>query len=625
MAKSRGFLAELRRRHVYRVAVAYAVAGWLLIEIATQVFPVFHMPDWTAQLVVLLIVIGFPIAVILAWAFELTPDGVRRTEPMDSPDARAPEQHRRVGRTLDFVIIAVLALAVAVLAWQRWRPHAVASTASVAASQPAPAVSAKAKPGAATIPAKSIAVLPFVNDSGDKDEQFLSDGLSEDLITALAQFGGLKVISRESAFQYRDSKLKPSRIGRELGVAHLLEGSVRRVGGTVRISATLVNAADGSVLWSQRYDRPYRDLFALQDAITRAVADALKARLLDTPGAVVQSDRPPGGSLEAYTAYLKGMAGEYQNSRQGLHDAIAAYEEALRLDPRYAAAQARLAHARADLAGSFLSGKARQSALARARVEANAAAALNPDSVQVHLARGFVSAVDLDFAGVETEARRALQLAPNNPEAMSQMSSVYSFHGEPGKALRMLRQALQRDPRNVIRYIELAGFLGSHGHPDEAVKTMQDAIALQPGATWVHAGLARYETLRGDAAAALAAARQESGPGWREIALAQALQIGPDRAAADAALQQLVAHQADFAAYFIAEAYALRRDPDNMFKWLQRAWRNRDPYLGNLAHDPFLKPYRDDSRFIALVHKMGLPTPATTPAQAGTSATKHRQ
>ncbi len=209
---------------------------------------------------------------------------------------------------------------------------------------------------AGLIPAKSVAVLPLANESGENDQQYFSDRLSEDLITALSQFAGLKVINRDSSFQFRDSKDSVQTIGEKLGVAHLLEGTVQRLGDELRISAELVNVADGSTLWSQHYDRPYKDLFALQDDITKAVAGELKAKLLDNGGAVVQSDRPPSGNLAAYNAYLQGEFYHQRENEADLRKAIAQFSEATRLDPQYVLAYAALSETWTGLAGNYLGG-----------------------------------------------------------------------------------------------------------------------------------------------------------------------------------------------------------------------------------------------------------------------------
>jgi TolB-like protein/Tfp pilus assembly protein PilF len=620
-----GFLEELKRRHVWRVAIAYAIAGWLIVQVATQVFPFFNIPNWTVRLVVLLIVIGFPIVVAFAWVYELTPDGIRRTAPADSPDARQGTEHRQIGRKLNSVIISVLVLAVALLLGNQFLWHK-GMRARTVATAPAPAgIVAGPAPGdaaatplpasTAAIPAKSVAVLPFTNESGKQDEQYFSDGLSDDLITALSQFAGLKVISRNSAFQFRASKDSSAKIGQALGVAHLLEGSVQRAGDAVRITAALVNASDGRILWSQRYDKPYKDLFALQDAITRAVAAALKAELLTAPGAVVQSDRPPSGNLDAYTAYQHGIAYGALGTEAGQHQAIDAYNEAIRLDPKYAAAYARLGGAWNGLAGQYLAGPAATEANAKARAAIITALKLNPDSALAHQMHAvLLQRVDFDWTGAAAESRRALQLSPNDAAAKFNLGDMLAMLGQVQRAAQLTRQALQSDPRRARWYSWLSTYLAGLGQLDAARQAIGTAIALQPGATANHEQLAVIAILRGDAKAALAAAQQEPDSGWRDIALALATQIGPDRAAADAALKKLIAGQADAAPYQIAEVYALRKDPDAMFQWLDRAWTSRDPGVDYLLSDPFILRYRNDPRFAAFCKKVGLPT--TTDAVA---------
>ena len=621
-----GFLEELQRRHVWRVAIAYAVAGWLLVQVATQVFPFFNIPNWAVRLVVLLIVIGFPIVVVFAWVYELTPEGIRRTAPADSPDARQGTEHRQIGRKLNSVIISVLVLAVALLLGNQFLWHK-GMRARTVATAPAPAgIVAGPAPGAAAapplpastaaIPAKSVAVLPFTNESGKQDEQYFSDGLSDDLITALSQFAGLKVISRNSAFQFRGSKDSSAKIGEALGVAHLLEGSVQRAGDAVRITAALVNASDGRILWSQRYDKPYKDLFALQDAITQAVAAALKAELLTAPGAVVQSDRPPGGNLDAYTAYQHGVAYDALGTEAGQHQAIDAYNEAVRLDPKYAAAYARLGGAWNGLAIQYMNGAAEiAQANAKARAAITTALQLDPDSALAHqMHAALLQRVDFDWAGAAAESRRALQLSPNDAAAKFSLGGKLAALGQVQRAAELTRQALQSDPRHAGWYNWMSNYLAGLGQLDAARQAIGTAIALQPGASAYREQLAIIEILRGDAKAALAAAQQEPDSGWRDIALALAAQIGPDRAAADAALKKLITGQADVAPYQIAQVYALRKDPDAMFQWLDRAWTSRDPGTSYLLMDPLILRYRDDPRFAAFAKKVGLPT--TTDAVA---------
>src|SRR5215217_3744164 len=280
------FFAELKRRNVYKVAVAYAIVAWLLIQIATQVFPFFEIPNWAVRLVVLAIVIGFPIALVIAWAFELTPQGLKRTEDIDLiTSARQPRK-----RAWIFVVIIAGVMSLGLFFLGRY----------IAGNSGTP----RHTEAAAVIPEKSIAVLPLVNESGDPKDEYFSDGLSEELIAALAQITGLKVIGRSSSFRFKDRHEEPKAIGEKLGVSTLLEGTVRKQGDRVRIVAELVNAADGLALWTRTFDRELKDIFAVQEEIARAVASSLKASLL---GQGQRVSAPAGTkSTAAHTAYLLG-------------------------------------------------------------------------------------------------------------------------------------------------------------------------------------------------------------------------------------------------------------------------------------------------------------------------------
>ncbi|MGH8126956.1 MAG: tetratricopeptide repeat protein [Gammaproteobacteria bacterium] len=604
------FLRELRRRHVWRVAIAYAVVAWLLLQLAAIVLPTFAAPHWVLKVLISVFVLFFPIALIVAWAFEVTPEGVRRTEAADSEEARPAKAGHRVGHTLNIVTIVVLVAAVGVLAWQlNAKSHPGAALAA------APVTSVAAPAAASAIPAKSIAVLPFTNESGDTDQQYFSDGLSEDLITALSQFAGLKVIGRDSAFQFRNTRDDAQTIGEKLGVAHLLEGSVSRQGNEVRISAELINTRDARTLWSQHYDRPYKDLFALQDTITQAVAGALQSKLMNSGGAVVQSDRPPSGSLAAYTAFLQGKFYYARGTEADLRRAITQYQAAIKDDPHYALAYADLSYAWTRLAGQWLNGPAAQQAYAEARAAANTALVVNPNLAAAHGARGWLLlTADFDWAGAEAEFQRAAQLAPHDGASLFNLGNLQATLGHPGQAVKLIRKALATDPRDAGWYYLQSTYLSGLDRLDEAAAAIHKAIELQPAAAVNHEQLAIIEIQRGDAQAALAAAQAEPPGVWQDIALALARQIGPDRTAADAALKHLIATYADGAPYQIAEVYALRRDPNNMFKWLDRAWVSRDPGIQYLLYDPFILRYQHDPRFAAFCKKVGLPTTTTAKA-----------
>src|SRR6266513_1268065 len=285
---SKKFFAELKRRNVYKVAIAYAVVAWLLMQVASQIFPFFEIPNWAVRLVVLLLVIGFPVAVILAWAFELTPEGIKRAEDVDL----SKSVRRKTGRKLDFFIIAALLLVIGILLFQRLHPNV------------SPAVSSSLE--------KSIAVLPFVDLSQAKDQEYFCDGISEEILDALAKVEGLRVVARTSSFSFKGKNADVGEIARKLNVGNVLEGSLRREGNRIRIAVQLINARDGFHLWSETFEHELQGVFAVQDEITRAVVDALKIKL----AVALPVHKKP--NTDAYDLYLKGR---YFLNRQNEADA----------------------------------------------------------------------------------------------------------------------------------------------------------------------------------------------------------------------------------------------------------------------------------------------------------------
>ena len=476
----------------------------------------------------------------------------------------------------------------------------------------------RSKPSAPA--AASIAVLPLANESGEPSQQYFSDGISEDLITALSQFPGLKVIGRTSAFQFRDSKEDSRSIGAKLGVSHLLEGSVQRSGEIIRVSAELIDTADGTTQWSERYDRPYKDLFALQDEITGAVVGVLKAKLLPGQHAAAQSERPPGGSLEAYNELLQGRFYYSRFTEADWRKAIDYYTEATQLDPRYALAWSELARVWADLGSAFLeAGAPMQEAYAKGRQAVDRSLALSPDLAAAHLARGFLLLwADFDWRGSEPEYRRALELAPNDGEAKFFLGQQHATFGELQSAIELMQQAIATDPLQANWYSDLANDLSRLNRLDEAERAVRRAIELQPGAATSYSTLTVIEIQRGNAQAALDAARQETNPLYHNSALALAWQFAGDRKEADAALRTLIDKDANSMAYQIAQVYALRNDAKGTFEWLDRAWTNRDAGILLLLQDPFISRYKNDPRFSAYCRKVGLPVPGETSARKPT-------
>jgi serine/threonine-protein kinase len=575
------FFSELKRRNVYKVAVAYAVVAWLLMQIASQIFPFFEIPNWVVRLVVLLLIIGFPIALIIAWAFEATPKGIKRTEVAD-----AAGQRSRGGAWIYIVLIGA-ALSVALFFVGRY-------TAGNGASQVRQVTSAS--------PGKSIAVLPLINESGDPKDEYFSDGLSEELIAALAQISGLKVIGRSSSFRFKDRKEEPKMIGQKLGVSTLLDGTVRKQGDRVRIVAALVNAADGIQLWTRTFDRQLKDIFAVQEEIARAVADSLKVTLLGSDSA----QRGAPTNMEAHNAYLQGHFHLIRRNVEDFRKAIEYYDEAIQLDPNYALAYAERAEASVfmgDLTGQ------RPTAYPKARSDAEKAVAIAPDLAEARAALGWVRFLaEWRFAEGLAELKRAKELSPANPNANDLLARIIVYLGRFADAERQAREAVELDPLSTVTQGNLARVLFYAGKLDEADAVARKAAELQPSGAGSHRFQVLIAAQRGDGEAALRAAQLELDPGFRRFELAVAHHVRGDRAAADAALADLIANAREGFAYQIAEVYALRGEKDKAFEWLQIAFDDRDAGMLGLLADPLLRGLRDDARYKNLLVKVGLPT-----------------
>jgi TolB-like protein/Flp pilus assembly protein TadD len=583
----RNFFAELKRRHVYRVAIAYAVVAWLLVQVATQVFPFFEIPNSVVRLVVLLTVLGFPVALVVAWAFEMTPEGLKRAANI-APNEYIPRWSTRRFAAL-ILSIAILAAGVPLFQLSRSKPTWLPWTNAVS-----------------TASQKSIAVLPLLNESGDPGDEYFSDGLSEELIAALAQVKGLKVIGRSSSFRFKDKKTDVKTIGEELGVSTLLEGTVRKQGDQVRIVAELVNTADGSELWSRTFDRELKDIFAVQAEIAEAVATSLELTLLGTED--TSAKKASTKSMEAHNAYLQG---HFYFERRNLEDyrkAVGFFDQAIRFDSDYALAYAERSEAWAwigDLSGE----KKKKEAWKAAGSDAEKAVAVDPNLAEAHAALGWVRFfIEWKFAEGLAELRRAQQLSPWNPTASDLLARVVVYFGQFEEAEKLARQSIELDPLAYQARISLARVLFTEGKLDETEATARKAAELQPTAAGNHRFQVFVAIQRGDGEAALREAGLEPNERYRRFELALALYTRGDRHAADAALAELIARDRDVMAYQIAEVYAWRGEKDKAFEWLQVSLDTHDTGTASLLIDPLLRGLQHDPRYNSLPAKIGLPT-----------------
>jgi serine/threonine-protein kinase len=581
---SRNFFAELKRRNVYKVAVAYAVVGWLMMQVAATVVPALHLPDVIVSAVVVLTLLGFPIALVIAWAFEMTPEGMKRTENV-SPNEAIPQWS---ARKFTAMIVSIALLAAALLVFQMLRSKAVSSAPSAGSM----------------VSEKSIAVLPFLNESGDPGDEYFSDGLSEELIAALAQIDDLKVIGRSSSFRFKGKNEESKTIGKKLGVSTLLEGTVRKQADHVRIVAELVNAADGSELWSRTFDRKLKDIFAVQEEIAEAVAGSLELKLLGREDKSARNASTQ--SVEAHNAYLQG---HFYFARRNLEDyrkAVGFFDEAIRLDPDYA-----LAYAERSEAWTFigdLSNEKQKEAWATARSDAEKAVAIGPSLSEAHAALGWVRFfVEWKFGEGLAELRRAKQLSPGNPTVNDLLARVLVYLGHFQEAEELARQAIELDPLTFLARNNLARILYVEGKLDEAEASARKAAELQPTAASSHRWQVMIAILRGDGEAALREAQLEPDASYRHFELALAYYARGDRLAADAALTELIAQDRNVATYQIAQVYARRGETEKAFEWLQIAFDNHDTGMLSLLIDPLMRGLHHDARYEGLLAKIGLP------------------
>jgi len=580
--KTDNFFAELKRRNVYKVAVAYAVVGWLVIQVSSTILPTFHAPEWLAQTLVALVALGFPIALVVAWAFEATPEGIKRTEVAD-----AAREHSR-GKVWIYVVIVGALLSIGLFFLGRYTAGNATPRHSAAAT---------------AAPQKSIAVLPMLNESGDPRDEYFSDGLSEELIAALAQIKELKVIGRSSSFRFKERKEESKTIGEKLGVGTLLEGTVRKQGERVRIVAELINAGDGVELWTRTFDRELKDIFAVQEEIAAAVASSLKVTLLGSDER--SSTKPATRNTEAHNAYLQGHFHFQRRNLEDFRKAVSFFDEAIRLDPDYA-----LAYAERSEAWSFIGDLTGQRATAwpKAKSDAENAVAIAPELAEAHAALGWVRFfIDWKFAEGLSELKRAKELSPANPTANDLLARVIVYLGQVDEAERHARHAVELDPLSVTAQVNLGRVLFVAGKLDEADAVARKAAELQPAAAGNHRYQVHVAVERGDGETALREAELEPDEGYRRFELALAHYVRGDRAAADAALADLIATGRDQLAYQIAEVYAVRGEKDKAFEWLQISFDNHDTGTLTLLIDPLLRGLRDDPRYKNLLAKLGLP------------------
>ncbi len=571
-----GLYSELRRRNVFKVAIVYSAVAWLLLQVSDTLGPALHLPEWFVSAVAFLLILGFPVSIIFAWAFELTPEGLKAET---NADPAAPASGVS-SKTLNRIVVAALVLALGYFAVDKFMfGQDVDQTTALqtAASE-------------STMADNSIAVLPFVNMSSDEEQEYFSDGLSEELLNLLARIPELKVAARTSSFSFRDKDLGIPEIASQLKVAHVLEGSVRKHGNQIRVTAQLIQADNGYHLWSETYDRELDNVFEIQEDIAVAVTDALRITLLGEAPKVRKTDP------KAYQLFLEGQYLKRQISDDSLNRAIDAFKQAVEIDPAYVPAWA-------ELADTYIWG-GRSDELSREEVEALAdqaiqtAISIDPNYAFAYYVRGisWIFSHNRFDQGIE-DFEHALELDPDNAFLIAAIGKGAFMTGKYDLAIAQYQAALAVEPIVPEFYLFLGRAYLSSGRLDEAEASFRTLSSLSPSSNW-RFSLWRTLFLKGEFQAALALSDSY-------FALAVIHHALGNTVVADENLADLIENSDP---YSIAMAYAFRRDADKTFEWLNKLLEDIDHnyYPTWILTEPAFRTVHADPRWEHILERLGL-------------------
>jgi len=586
------FIEELKRRNIPRLALAYLVSSWLVIQVGDTILPNFGFSDKAETIVIIVAAIGFLPFLIFSWVFEFTPEGLKKEEDIQRSRAAV----RSTGRTLDIIIIVILLIGVSYFAFDKFvldpeRDAALVETAVKTAIELAEKAAAEATD-------TSIAVLPFVNMSSDTEQEYFSDGLSEELLNLLARIPELRVAARTSSFAFKGEKIDIPSVAAKLNVAFVLEGSVRKSADMVRITAQLIRGNDGYHLWSETYDRTLKDIFATQDEIAESVVASLKLTLL---GSAPRSRVVDEG---AYALFLQGRYFNDRRDQANWENAVTAYKQALEIAPDYAEAWAGLSITYSQQASwGFVD---RNTGIDLAREAVRRALALDQTLPEAHASLGWIRMVyDFDWYGADASYREAAKLAPGNATVLRAAGVLAFTLGRLDEAINVDLRAIVRDPLNQGSHQNLGLVLMHAGRLEESADKYRHVLELNKEYPGAHMRLGQILLLQGKPGAALEIMAQDSDSWWRDYGVALATTLAGPQDKADQVLAEFIQQHPD-GPFQVAELYAFKGETDEAFEWLQRAYDEHDSGMHEMMNDPFLASLMDDPRWQALLEKMGL-------------------
>ncbi len=581
---------ELKRRNVLRVAVAYLTFSWLLIQVADTVIPVFGFGSGALSVLITLLTICFPLILLFSWVFELTPQGLRREKAVDQSTAVSVKS----GKSFDRVIIVLLALALGYFAIDKFLldPNRDETKIRTARQE------GRSEAIVESYGDKSIAVMAFADMSPDSDQEYFSDGIAEELLNLLARTPGIRVISRSSAFSFKGKGLDLPAIARQLNGAHILQGSVRKSGDQVRISAQLIEAGSDTQLWSETYDRRLDDIFAIQDEIAAEIVAQLEIKLLGSKPSISRTD------LSAYKYFLQAMHVGNRGTPDAWEQSIALYQKALEFDPTYAPAWSGLAIMyslrRFAVRGSF------EEIFSQARSAGIKALELDPQLASAHAILSLVAMThDRDLNAAARHLQRGMELEPANPHVLTQASELSLALNRPCDAIAMLEILVSHDPVFPPGYYHLGRAQLYAGQLDEASSSLNTSLQLSPGFLGAKFSLGLLMLLKGEFSAALDAAERIPPRPMQLIIQAMSYHAMGKITESDSALNELIENYQQHTAFNIAYVAAYRGEADRAFDWLKNAVKYNDSGLPMIAITPWFSSIHDDPRWLPLLESVG--------------------
>ena len=588
---------QLKRRNVFKVGFAYLVLAWVVVQVTEKAIPALHLPEWIMTAVFFLALIGFPFALFFAWAFEIKPEGVKQ----ESDIAAEGFSSTQLSRKLDFTIIGLLVVALGYFVYEsRFQTLPIET---VVTEESTTEVDLQ-KEVTQEQEGSSIAVLPFVNMSSDPEQEYFSDGISEEILNVLAKIPNLHVTSRSSAFAFKGKDLDLTKVAKQLGVKHILEGSVRKSGTTVRITAQLIEAGSDRHLWSETYDRELTDVFAIQDELSSAIVAVLKIKLMGDSSALNAVARKV--TPEAHTAYLKGLHYLYNAKKGGDYQtALKYFDNAIKLHNNYA-----LAHAYRGLVMMIVTRNTELSLTEGSQISSMAidrAIELDPELAIAYMFRALNRLwFDFDFKGYRLDLELALTLNPNHAEIYVWLSNLKSRQGYHRQALLYAQKAKSLDPvsRLTLREVSQAYFYA--GDYQQALAEIEEALIILPGSRGWDKLKARVELAMGNYEQALLISDKMRNEEGRAMIRSMAYSKMGNKTKSDEALATFIKLGAHHSAFGIALVYCFRGELELCLDWLDKAYKQKDPSIMKITLSPFLKPVYQEKRYKELVLKMGI-------------------